>query len=285
MFTNTNNYTVYHGTNLFSAKVIQYNGVMLNAQRDLTDFGKGFYVTPNLEQAVKWSYVKAQNPQVNSTILGLLGIKKNEYLGHPETKIPALLTFNINMNRLLLLNGLIFPMPYDPLWHQYKNHWMDFVQNSRIGVKHPFDFVYGPVGGRHNDTYFQVRPSKLKEQLSLNTVKAIQCLSDFKLTTLEPKIKTHHNLIYGNYAKRNSNTKSEVDHHFLIEVRNELIRISQQSYRYANDLVNKSWIVDQIREQESILWHETPAYWAFFTLYENNKLWYKDYESYLIRRN
>lgn len=49
---------------------------MLNAQRDLTDFGKGFYVTPNLEQAVKWSYVKAQNPQVNSTILGLLGIKK-----------------------------------------------------------------------------------------------------------------------------------------------------------------------------------------------------------------
>ena len=55
MFTNTNNYTVYHGTNLFSAKVIQYNGVMLNAQRDLTDFGKGFYVTPNLEQAKKWS--------------------------------------------------------------------------------------------------------------------------------------------------------------------------------------------------------------------------------------
>src|SRR5699024_5353927 len=156
MLPNTNNYTVYHGTNLFSAKVIQYNGVMLNAQRDLTDFGKGFYVTPNLEQAVKWSYVKAQNPQVNSTILGLLGIKKNEYLGHPETKIPALLTFNINMNRLLLLNGLIFPMPYDLLWHLYINHWMDFFQNSRIVVKHLFFIFFNIVICLHYDYIFTI---------------------------------------------------------------------------------------------------------------------------------
>jgi len=104
MLSNTNNYTVYHGTNLFAAKVIQYNGVLLDAQRELTDFGKGFYVTPNFKQAVNWSYVKAQNPQVNATMLELLGISKNEYLGHPETKIPAYLTYHINMNRLLLVN-------------------------------------------------------------------------------------------------------------------------------------------------------------------------------------
>lgn len=39
---------VYHGTNLFSAKVIRRYGVWLSVQRPLTDFGRGFYVTFHL---------------------------------------------------------------------------------------------------------------------------------------------------------------------------------------------------------------------------------------------
>src|SRR5213595_2840083 len=108
--------TVYHGTNLFSAKVILYNGIMLNAQRELTDFGKGFYVTPNLKQAKEWSHVKAKNPQVNPTILVSLNLNKNQYLSHPETKIPALLAYSIDIYSLILLNGLIFPMPNESSW-------------------------------------------------------------------------------------------------------------------------------------------------------------------------
>src|SRR5699024_1437560 len=198
----------------------------------------------------KWSWVKAQNPQVNSTMLRLLGINKNEYLEHPETRIPAYLTYNINVNRLLLLNGLIFPMPYDPLWHHYKKYWKFFVQNCRIGMKHPYDFVYGPVGGRHDGTYFQVKPSELKEQLSLNSVRAIQCLSNFKISTLKPE--RHNQLMNEHYSMRIPNNKSEISHLFLKEVCNELIRISQQSYRHCNDLVENSWIADQINKQESI---------------------------------
>lgn len=99
MLPDTDNYTVYHGTNLFSAKMILNYGVMLEAQRDYTDFGKGFYVTPNQKQAIKWSYVKAQNPQVNSTILDLLGISEHDYLEHPDIKIPALFKTYINNAR------------------------------------------------------------------------------------------------------------------------------------------------------------------------------------------
>ncbi len=44
---------VYHGTNLFAANLIQYQGIRLEVQRELTDFGRGFYVTLNLAQAKK----------------------------------------------------------------------------------------------------------------------------------------------------------------------------------------------------------------------------------------
>lgn len=48
--------TVYHGTNLFSANIIQQHGIWLSIQRRLTDFGKRFYVTFNFKQARNWAY-------------------------------------------------------------------------------------------------------------------------------------------------------------------------------------------------------------------------------------
>lgn len=180
----TYHFTVYHGTNLLCAKMIHDFGIDLNAQRDITDFGKGFYVTPNLTQTKEWAYAKAHNPQIHPAMLEVIGFSKNDYLNHPETKIPAYLTFDLNLCRLFQLNGLIFPMPYEPHWHVFKEHWKAFVQNCRMGLIHPFDFVYGPVGGRHNGSFFQVKPTKIKEQLSLNSLDAIRCLSNLRITIL-----------------------------------------------------------------------------------------------------
>src|SRR5690606_1477189 len=102
--------TVYHGTNLFSARLIRKYGILLHAQRELTDFGIGFYVTPNRKQAIEWAYVKAKNPQVHPMMLNLVGLNKHEFLQHPDTKTPAFLTFTVDWSCLFSLNGLIFPM-------------------------------------------------------------------------------------------------------------------------------------------------------------------------------
>lgn len=241
----------------------------------MTDFGKGFYVTPNLHQAKEWAQVKAHNPQINPTILEIMGINKNEYLNHPETKIPAYLTFNLNLHQLLQLNGLIFPMPDEPHWHKYKEHWQAFVQNCRIGLKHYFDFVYGPVGGRHKGSFSKVKPSYLKEQLSLNSLNAIQCLSNLKIT-----ISSHK---YTQQVKIDPHRLRKFNDIFLKRVIEVLMSKGRLSYQDAIELINHSWVAKQIENKESIIWHEHPEYWAFFILFESNKLWYQEYETYLTR--
>ncbi|WP_458413102.1 hypothetical protein ACNQFZ_20265 [Schinkia sp. CFF1] len=269
---------VYHGTNLFAAKLIQYTGILLNAQRELTDFGKGFYVTPNHMQAIEWSQVKSKNPQVHPTMLEWLKINKCEYLHHQETKIPAYLTFDIDITRLLHLNGLIFPMPGEPSWHQKKETWKSFVQNCRRGLKHPYDFVYGPVGGRHDGTYTLVKPIKIKKQLSLNSVKALRCLSNYRIT-VAPTVKTKAYPIH--FEQRGPINSSEPIHPFLKEIRNHLIQLNPYSWYRANEMVNHSWLAEQLLSEETLLWHESPAYWAFFILYGESSLWYQSYERYM----
>lgn len=52
--------TLYHGTDIESAKVIcKGPGIDLSRCNDKTDFGKGFYTTDNFERAVKWAKRKA----------------------------------------------------------------------------------------------------------------------------------------------------------------------------------------------------------------------------------
>lgn len=270
--------TVYHGTNLFAAKVIFHNGILLDAQRELTDFGKGFYVTPNLKQAKEWSQVKAKNPQVNPAILELLRINKEEYLNHPEIRIPAYLTYDIDVNCLLQLNGLVFSMPTDALWVYYEQTWKTFVQRCRSGVKHAYDFVYGPIGGSHNGTYSHVKPSKLKEQLSLNSSKSIQCLSNVRITVLSSNKLHKTNIEDLSHHVRHP----IISHPFLKDIRDHIMHIGPCSYQHANDLVLHSWVATEIRKQQSILFHESSAYWAFYILYGDESLWYRNYEMYMM---
>lgn len=108
---------VYHGTNLFSAMLIKQYGIRLTVQRKTTDFGKGFYVTPTINQAIQWAKEKSKNPPINKKIVKLMAMSDAEYEHHPYTKIPALIQFDLNMFQLLLLHGLIFPLPDNPLWN------------------------------------------------------------------------------------------------------------------------------------------------------------------------
>ncbi|RAK23463.1 uncharacterized protein DUF3990 [Anoxybacillus vitaminiphilus] len=101
--------TVYHGTNLFAAKIIQYNGIWLNVQRQLTDLGMGFYVTLNLYQARSWAQIRATHPQISPKVLERLNISKDQYFNHPDTKIPAYLVYELDLKQLNQLKGKIFP--------------------------------------------------------------------------------------------------------------------------------------------------------------------------------
>lgn len=60
---------VYHGTTLGNAVDIYNNGIDLSKSNTYLDFGKGFYVTPNLEMAKNMAYrVSARDRQAKSIL-------------------------------------------------------------------------------------------------------------------------------------------------------------------------------------------------------------------------
>ncbi|WP_221565351.1 DUF3990 domain-containing protein [Alkalihalobacillus sp. TS-13] len=108
--------TVYYGTTLFAANIIKSYGIWIDIQSRLTDFGKGFYVTFNNYQALKWARVKAHQVQIPHHVLERLGITVKEYIHHPYSRIPAIMKFQIDTNLLKSLSGIIFPSTNHPLW-------------------------------------------------------------------------------------------------------------------------------------------------------------------------
>lgn len=175
---------VYHGTNLFSAKVIRRYGVWLSVQRPLTDFGRGFYVTFHLRQAKRWAKVRALHPQVHPLLLKRLKMSEEDFLHHPDAKQPAYLIFHLDVGRLRTLHGKVFPTPRDPEWPIYRRRWASFVTRCRAGIQHPYDFVYGPVAGWHRLIPGRIRLAFRKDQLSLNSPPALQCLSGGTVVSL-----------------------------------------------------------------------------------------------------
>ncbi|WP_404452011.1 DUF3990 domain-containing protein [Virgibacillus necropolis] len=265
-------YTVYHGTNLFAAKVIQYHSIRLDVQRQLTDFGKGFYVTFNLSQAKSWGQVRARHSQVSVKILQKLGISKAQYFHHPDTRTPAYIAFHLNLKKLKYLHGMLFPLPHEPEWHHYERLWKEFVQSCRNGKKHSYDYVYGAVGSGHITNPNLIKFSSMKEQLSLNTPKAIDCLMDTQVMTFKPGNKVLTNPFHepiNNVWRTNKETL------FLSEIREKVMTIGRLSRKEADQIVNRSHFIPSFTP---IMMHEPPSYWAFSILYGSSELWHENYE-------
>jgi len=67
---------LYHGTDDVSAQRIISAGIDLSLCSPLTDFGRGFYTTTNLEQAKNWAVLKAirvraRHPAAKGTVIEL----------------------------------------------------------------------------------------------------------------------------------------------------------------------------------------------------------------------
>jgi len=181
MLPNEGKVAVYHGTNLFAARIIQRNGVRLDVQRERTDFSRGFYITLNRIQAKKWAIVRAAQPRATEAMLSKANITQRQYLLHPDTRIPAYLHYTLDVSRLRRLHGRIFPLPHQQGWIDEAAGWRRFVQSCRTGATHHYDFVYGPVAAFHDECTSEVMASRHKVQLSLNSYRAIACLTNIRI--------------------------------------------------------------------------------------------------------
>lgn len=181
MLPNEGKVAVYHGTNLFAARIVQRNGIWLDIQRELTDFSRGFYITLNKIQARKWAIERASQPRATEAMLSKANITEQQYLLHPDTRIPAYLHCTLDVGRLRRLRGRIFPLPHQQGWIDEASSWRRFVRTCRTGLTHDYDFVYGPVAARHDEYVNEVLASRNKVQLSLNSYRAIACLTNMRI--------------------------------------------------------------------------------------------------------
>lgn len=150
---------LYHGSNMLVEKP------EINAGRRALDFGVGFYLTSNRDQAVRWAQVVALRRQQGFATLNC---------------------FDVDETRFRELKVLEFSGP--------GSDWLDFVVSNRKGMCESllFDIVVGPVA---NDSTMQViddymdgrytkeeamsrlLPQKLTDQYAFVSAKSLSILS------------------------------------------------------------------------------------------------------------
>lgn len=130
---------VFHGTD--TAALTQFGvrakspvvgfTVSLARCRPDSDFGRGFYVTTNEQQAREWANMRVR--QSKSAVMTSPGAKA------------VVLVFNIDLTDLARLETLCFVRPTE--------HYFTFVEECRLrrnlhnrkGSSNAYDIVYGPV--------------------------------------------------------------------------------------------------------------------------------------------
>lgn len=149
---------LYHGSNL------EIKEPKLIPSKRLLDFGAGFYLTSDFEQARKWAIRTARNRRENAPLVSVFDIEKNK------------------MNALNIL-----------LFETSDKEWLRFIAANRTGkmIKGEYDIVIGPVANdqairtvnNYLKGYFSediaiqlLLPQKLKDQYAFKTKRALEIL-------------------------------------------------------------------------------------------------------------
>jgi hypothetical protein len=156
---------LYHGTRFHYAEEIIRAGIKLSVCSPLTDFGRGFYTTTLLPQAMKWS---AQ-----------LSERNNETVG-------GILEYRVKREDLAQLDILWFT--FTTTSEEFSNFW-SFVFHCRDGNEwHKqngtmlyYDVVVGPVADKWKDKFL----IEDADQVSFHTDKAASILKNAELIKLE----------------------------------------------------------------------------------------------------
>ena len=112
---------LYHG----SIEIIEYPKIL--EQQRLLDFGKGFYLTSNVEQAERWALIKMK--RTGDKAKGMVNCYRvaDDFINNSQLKIKT--------------------------FHAATEEWLDFILFNRSNdIPHGFDMVTGPVA---NDTLYQ----------------------------------------------------------------------------------------------------------------------------------
>lgn len=149
---------LYHGSTVAVRKP------SLRPGRSNADFGKGFYTTSVLEQAVRWAHIKREREDAVRAVVSVYEFDES-------------LLDNVDLN-IRRFTGADEP-------------WLYFVTDCRKSRKHEYDLVQGPVA---NDKVFttvnlfesgvlsaeaailQLRAYKTYDQLSFHTERVISAL-------------------------------------------------------------------------------------------------------------
>lgn len=111
---------LYHGSN------VEVRKPSLLKSRKNTDFGRGFYTTTQKEQAEHWTSIKMDRAKKGRRVVSVFEVDET-ILSNLEFKIRE--------------------------FHGPDEAWLNFVVNSRKGIEHDYDLVFGPVA---NDKVFTV---------------------------------------------------------------------------------------------------------------------------------
>ncbi len=158
---------LYHGSTVAVRKP------SLRPGRQNADFGKGFYTTSNLEQAVRWAHIKKEREDADRAVVSVYEFDET-LLDNPD----------LNIRRFTGADEA----------------WLLFVTDCRKSRKHDFDLVQGPVA---NDKVFttvnlfesgvlsaeaailQLKAYKTYDQLSFHTARVIGALRFVEASEVE----------------------------------------------------------------------------------------------------
>lgn len=116
---------LYHGTTSDCIEPL-IEGIVIERSRRQTDFGEGFYLTANIDQAAKWALFKKDiNPK--------------------ESVLGSVLRYEVDKEKLEGLNSRFFENP--------TVDWSNFIYVNRAliddlenNIDEKYDVVYGPIG-------------------------------------------------------------------------------------------------------------------------------------------
>ena len=149
---------LYHGSN------VEVREPKLIPSKRLLDFGAGFYLTSDFEQAKKWAIRTTKNRGENK---------------------PLVSSFNVEEKQMNSLNILLFKIP--------DKDWLKYISENRTGKAKDegHDIIIGPVANdqairtinNYLKGYFSediaiqlLLPQKVKEQYTFKTERALDIL-------------------------------------------------------------------------------------------------------------
>lgn len=162
---------LYHGTiSLYSDSIVKHGIKIFPRNKGGVDFGSGFYLTSNFNQAKEWAERRANKPIPNKQVLEISGITIRDFLGMKKDFKPIVLMFVIkDLIKWEQLNYKVFAFD--------NRNWKNFVWNMRqdnqylLQPEFKFDWIHGPVadGGLVSVNYENIKAYNNKNQLAVLT--------------------------------------------------------------------------------------------------------------------